>query len=83
MLKYQRHSAFAGLFLFHFEIWLFDGAMEVDRIAFAIFNIARWPKVAQLQRIFNGISVVFVYMTIDYDVCNSNLDKIRAAENSS
>lgn len=57
--------------------------MEVDRIAFAIFNIARWPKVAQLQRIFNGISVVFVYMTIDYDVCNSNPVKIHAAENSS
>ena len=83
MLKYQKHSAFAGLFLFHFEIWLFDGAMEVDRIAFAIFNIARWPKVAQLQRTFNGILVVSVCMTIDYGVCDSNSDKIRAAENSS
>ena len=57
--------------------------METNRRAFAIFNIARWPKVAQLQRIFNGISVVFVYMTIDYGVCDSNSDKIRAAENSS
>lgn len=57
--------------------------MEANRRVFAIFNIARWPEVAQLQRIFNGISVVFVCTTIDYDVCNSNPVKIHAAENSS
>lgn len=57
--------------------------METNRRVFAIFNIARWPKVAQLQRTFNGILVVSVCMTIDYGVCDSNSDKIRAAENSS
>lgn len=57
--------------------------METNRRVFAIFNIARCPEVAQLQRTFNGILVVSVCMTIDYGVCDSNSDKIRAAENSS
>ena len=57
--------------------------METNRRAFAIFNIARCPEVAQLQRIFNDISDVSVYVTTDYDVCNSNPVKIHTAENSS
>ncbi len=57
--------------------------METNRRVFAIFNITRRPEVAQLQRTFNGILVVSVCMTIDYGVCDSNSDKIRAAENSS